>query len=400
MRKLKQILAVAALALCCSAAVKADTQAAAITGVKQVDDSTSSVRLACNADLGSEYYVLELSENGKDGWVIVDWDTDPNYLYTSNLAAGHTYYARVTGCSDYEFEGDTRIWEPCTDPSTPIEVVTAPGGNASATQANATKNSVSVTVSQLAGANYYKLTYNNALIGQGTSPTVTTNVNLNPGTGYWIHAYACRRANTGYIADGDYAYMTVKTLQPKISKNGFGITNSWFNIDSYTFGVANNYAYDGYHFQFLTTSGKVKKQYYTSGRTQSVSNLKGTYYQYRVRSYVNCGSKRVYSEWSDVRTFGIAKKVTGKAVKGRKLRINWSKISGASGYTVYASNKENSGYKKVKSLSAKKRNVTITKVRGKRIKKNKKYYIRIIPKAKKLGAADAYGYYSYRLVTR
>lgn len=397
MKQLKQILAVVALVFCCSMTVKADTKAAQITGVKQVDDSSSSVSVSCDAALGeTEYYVVELSADNQN-WVIAGWGTDPNSIYVSGLTAGQTYYARVTGASDYEMDGEVRNWVASTDTSDSVEVVTAPNATTTAVQSDAATNSVSVKYSPVAGANYYVLVYNNQIIGQGVSSDLKTSVRLNAGTKYWIYAFACRRANTGYIAIGNSDYISVKTLQTKVNKTSFGVSDAWLNIDSYSFAVNSNLAADGYHFEFQTTSGKVKKNVYSVSSSVSVSNLKGTFYKYRVRSYVECGSKRVYSAWSDFKTFGIAKKVTGKYVKGNKLKLNWSKIDGASGYTIYASNKENSGYKKVKSLSANKRNITISKIRGKKLKKNKPYYVRIVPKAKKLGNADTYGYYSYRL---
>lgn len=402
MKKLKQILAVAALVFCCSMTVKADTKAAQITGVKQVDDSASSISVSCDTALGTEYYFVELSTTlsaDDNDWVAMDYGTSPNSIRVSGLTAGQTYYARVVGASDIDYNAGT--YTASTEPSEPIEVVTAPNVSVNAMQSNATTNSVSVNISSAAGSgvNYYVMTYNDQIIGQGTSSNVTSSVRLNPGVSYWIDAYACRRSNTGYIAAGNYKYMLVKTLQSKINKTNFGVTSALLYADSYTFAVNSNAARDGYHFEFQTTSGKVKKNQYTTSSSVSISNLKGTFYKYRVRSYVECGSKRVYSAWSDFKTIGIAKKVTGKYAKGNKLRINWSKINGASGYTVYASNKENSGYKKVKTLSAKKRNVVISKIRGKKLKKNTPYYVRIVPKAKKLGNADTYGYYSYKLRT-
>lgn len=398
MKKLKQILAVVALVFCCSMTVKADTKAAAITGVKQVDDSKSSISVSCDTALGTNYYFVEMStklSNDDKDWVALDYSSTPNSITVTGLTAGQTYYARVVGASEVDWS--TGTYTASTEPSAPIEVVTAPEGTTTARQSDATTNSFTVKYTAPAGTNYYVLRYNNQIIGQGTSPEIKTSARLNSGVRYWVSAYACRRSNTGYIAYGDYEYLGAKTLQPKINKTNFGISNAWLNIDSYTLAVNSNMAADGYRFEFQTTSGKVKKTLDTNSNSVSTSNLKGTFYKYRVRSFVECGSKRAYSAWSDFKTIGIAKKVTGKYVKGNKLRINWSKINGASGYTVYASNKENSGYKKVKSLSAKKRNVVISKVRGKKIKKNKLYYVRIVPKAKKLGNADTYGYYSYRL---
>lgn len=50
MKKIKRLLVVAALALIVGATAKVQTQAA-VTGVKQIDDSKNSVKLQCNAIL-------------------------------------------------------------------------------------------------------------------------------------------------------------------------------------------------------------------------------------------------------------------------------------------------------------------------------------------------------------
>ena len=44
--------------------------------------------------------------------------------------------------------------------------------------------------------------------------------------------------------------------------------------------------------------------------------------------------------------------------------------------------KEKSGYKKIKNVSAKKRSITVTKVNKKKIKKNHKYYFKVVALSK------------------
>ena len=81
------------------------------------------------------------------------------------------------------------------------------------------------------------------------------------------------------------------------------------------------------------------------------------------------------------------------------MSLSISKVSNASSFTVYASTKENSGFKKVKTVGAKKRSLTIKKVAGKKLKKNKYYYFKIVPNAKvgKKTVKSGYGRkYSWR----
>ena len=132
----------------------------------------------------------------------------------------------------------------------------------------------------------------------------------------------------------------------------------------------------------MNASGKTKKTFTQPGNTFRVSDLvQGTFYQYRVRTYIDCGVKKIYSPWSDCRYIGIPKKVT-LDTKSSALKFSWSKVAGASKYEVYMSTSENSGYQKIKTAKAGSRAVSITKFKGKKIKKGKKYYIRIFSYAK------------------
>lgn len=96
MKKIKRLLVVAALALIVGAIAKVQTQAA-VTGVKQIDDSKNSVKLQCNAILRAGYYYLELSTDNRN-WVVMDVSSNPSSLSASSLTSGTTYYARVGTC--------------------------------------------------------------------------------------------------------------------------------------------------------------------------------------------------------------------------------------------------------------------------------------------------------------
>ena len=61
----------------------------------------------------------------------------------------------------------------------------------------------------------------------------------------------------------------------------------------------------------------------------------------------------------------------------KKITVTWKKIIGASGYRVYISTKCTVGWKKVKSLSSKKKSCTITKYGKKKLSKKKTYYVKV-----------------------
>lgn len=397
MKKWKQAVLLAVMALVFGMAAGADAQAAKITGVKQTDATRSSVNVECEVALGTPYYVLQASTD-KKSWVNMDWSSSPNNLCASQLAAGSTYWVRVIGASNYT--GDA--W--CTDASDAVEVVTVPNDdNAKLVQIDAKANKITMQFTGVStgasGANWYVLGNNstwkdNVAMGTSTTSTVSTKTNLKAGTKYYIYGYACRRAaSTGFVAhpSWDSAYdSSAMTLPNKINTNSFKCTNAWTNLNSYQFAVSSGIVADGFHYQFQTVKGKVKKnQYRENGWSNyiTVDNfINGTFYRYRVRPYVDCGTKKVYGAWSGFRYIGVSKAVSGNWTSngnGKKIRLSWKKVSGAAKYVVYISKSENGGFKKVKTLSSKKSSITITKMGKKKLKRNTRYYIKVVAMAKK-----------------
>lgn len=72
-------------------------------------------------------------------------------------------------------------------------------------------------------------------------------------------------------------------------------------------------------------------------------------------------------------------------LKNHTLKVGWSKVKGASGYLIYVSTKEKSGYKKVATVKSSKTSYTIKKFKKKKIQFNKMYYVKVVTKTKKLG---------------
>ena len=224
---------------------------------------------------------------------------------------------------------------------------------------------------------------------------------MTPGTSYWTYAYPCRRSSSGYIARGSYSYDYMKTMRPKVSTSTFGITSALSNINVYYMAVSNNYNVDGFQWQFFV-NGKLKKTVTESSSSLRIANfINGKAIQYRVRSYIDCGAKKIYGEWSGFKSIGYATKVTGSYNrKSKKLTVKWSKVTGAKSYTVSISTKQSKGFKKVKTVKASKRKVVIKKYGKKKLKKGKTYWIRIVPNiksGKKTVALKTSGVYSYRI---
>lgn len=85
---------------------------------------------------------------------------------------------------------------------------------------------------------------------------------------------------------------------------------------------------------------------------------------------------------STAKTYCITQaRVRSVKLSNKKLTIKWNKVPGATGYDIYVSTKKNSGYKKVKSVSAKASSCTITKFNRKKLTK-KRYYVYVETKKK------------------
>ena len=67
------------------------------------------------------------------------------------------------------------------------------------------------------------------------------------------------------------------------------------------------------------------------------------------------------------------KSLKAKNLSGKKVRLSWKKVNGASGYKVYRATKKNGKYTLVKTI----KNVKTVKFTDKKVKKNKTYYYKV-----------------------
>lgn len=179
----------------------------------------------------------------------------------------------------------------------------------------------------------------------------------------------------GSQSDGVYA----KTTPSKV-KN-IDMTYFWGSLKEckYEWSSVNNA--DGYQYEVRKTTGKkvYDKKTTTSTGAYFSPYPQGTFIKARVRAYVTVNGKKVYGAWSDYTYSGISKSATVKRSRnGKKIYLNWKKVSGASEYRIYISTSSNKGFKKVATVSSKKAaKYTITKCNKKNLKKGKTYYVQI-----------------------
>lgn len=130
------------------------------------------------------------------------------------------------------------------------------------------------------------------------------------------------------------------------------------------------------------------------GKTTSFTDKKrttGKTYYYKLRPYKTVKNKKQYMDYSSV--------VSTKAVPGRvkftkltagnqKATLKWKKVSGASGYLLYRSDRRDGGFTCINSVSRRKTSYTNTK-----LKKGQTYYYRIRA-YRKVGGKRVYGNFS------
>ncbi|MCR5701324.1 MAG: fibronectin type III domain-containing protein [Lachnospiraceae bacterium] len=160
----------------------------------------------------------------------------------------------------------------------------------------------------------------------------------------------------------------------------------WYYIESVDFAWDNQ---DACKYEWVAFQGKkqVANGADVYGNSGSFKIKNNKLYTVQVRAYEDINGVRVYGDWSDTAylfTQPMIERKTGNiSVDGSgKMHIKWGKISGVSGYEVYVSTKEKSGYKRVAKVKAKKGSVTVKKLGKKKFKKNKTYFVYVVAKKK------------------
>lgn len=187
-----------------------------------------------------------------------------------------------------------------------------------------------------------------------------------------------------------------KTLPAKVS--GVNQTKWWYYAKSVDFAWTDQPVAD-YEYVIRNNKNKIVSKNTSLGNSGYLSKVSNTMvYNVQVRGYITVNGQKYYDKWSDKAYLFTQPMVKKASVSGSKLKITWSKVSGVTGYDVYVSAKEKSGYKKVKSLSSSKSSVTVSKLGGKKFSSKKTYYIYIVGK-KKVGKTTYTSgrHYSYKL---
>lgn len=350
-----------------------DSKAAEETvSVDQIDaDSTSAViQWSCISAFQSSQ--IELSTD-KITWTLKKENTySSSNCYLTGLAEGTSYWVRVKLFSDYNCVS-------LIGTSSPLLISTTPGKAQNVIQTSATTSTIGLSWTASKGATNYEV-YNYISYGnyQKLGATNTNSIvlsKLSQGMKYTIFIVANTKIDSGIISSLSSNYY-VKTVPPAVAQ--LAITNAYFYSNSIQFGwLSGTSSEDGYQLQ-VSASGKKTYSANTTSSYFNYSNYKGTFTKFRVRPYIIIKNTKVYGAWSSYKYYAVPKSLTLRSVTRKNVKYSWSKVKGAFNYIVYASTSRDSGYKQVKKLSNKKTNITITKLNGKKLKKNKTYYFKVV----------------------
>lgn len=369
--------------------------AAVPSALCQVNADRTGVEFKWDAVAGADAYAVQVSVDGVN-WERDKEDTAATSKVLRGLNAGSTYYVRV---ASYDMNGtpDFLMDDTMSDYSAPLEVVTAPDAVniGTMTCANATANSLTFVWGTCSGATSYRVFdfTSGQKLAVKTEP-VFEYTGLIPGANYGIKVIPVRTAvTTGFEAFvNSYGLSGVKTVPetPGISDFSVYAANSKTKVVNYIVKDENACA-DGSEIEVYKVKGGARVQTLSAAYgsvstayTNSMKVKRNEPYKYRMRHYITAGGKKFYSGWSGYRYFFLHDTSGTKKVgaKGTKIVIKWSKVTGASGYTVSVATKRDGKYTKIKNLGKNKKSMTITKVGKKKIKKNKTYYIKVTAKVK------------------
>lgn len=391
---------VMACALFLGIGIKAEAVAPGKVVPKQTGANSGAVQVEWDAPAGD--VVLYEYEYCKDksftGATYRNGETNQKGIVISSLAAGESYYVRVTAIDRNAQEGA---------PSEILEVVTAPSAKVTGVkQTKAEDKKITLSWKKVTGANAYEIRYLKSNNTGKRIDVVTGNVasykltkSIAADTRYAVAVLPIRKSSSNFYAKGVNLsdVKEVATKPKKVTKlkfiNSGTIVGSNFKPEAKTaaFSWSKSNAAEGYEYTIYGNSGK---KALAKGTVKSTAPNKGVrinnkkltntqFMRISVRGYITVNKKKVYGKASDMCWFaknvsGLkASKVGGNTIDA--VKISWKKMSGAKSYTVYIAQGYYGKFKKVGTTS--KTSYTVSKFNGSKFQ-NGTYYYKVVASKK------------------
>ncbi len=350
----KLMLFTAAVAFCVALVAKpVDVEAAstAPTNVKQIAADTSRIAISWTSNTSSKHEV-QLFEDGA-WWSLTKSATTSGTI--TGLNAATTYQIRVGVVNSGEW--------------VTITADTAPDYRTTVTQTSADLQSVTVTWAPVTGATGYSVYYgastnfDTARFVMNTANKAATIAGLPKNSKYCIFVvpYRCNNNTSKFLASSGYSgksscvtlptapsvidiYSTKRSL--KTITYQWAPSSVWDNTDGYQVEVwgAKNKKGSMKLLGSATTSS-----YLSTSASLKNSKLFSAGSKYRVRAYVKINNTVLYGPWTAFKYYvpsAYAKKLT--PVSSSSAKLKWSKVTGATSYSIYWKAKESGKWKRVK----------------------------------------------------
>lgn len=359
-------------------------------GLKQIDASENSIKFSWDAVIGAKDYAVSYSDGVVWSQPERVWTGTDETIYT--LSAGKTYYVRV-----YALDDDNNLGAPSAE----LEVVTAPRSEemGTITVKDKTSSSISLSWTVASGATSYVVKddfYKQAAYFVESATPEATITGLLPNTWYGVDVFAVRTSSSGFKAYSNGKHNYINTLEVvvapgKPSTSSFSVysPSATTGMAGFAVGADPNRMADGYELEVYKVSGN-KKVFAIDASSSYVASRKfskNTPYKYRIRYYAKSGVSKLYGPWSDYRYFWIhnisgTRKPNKFPSSNCSISMKWSKVVGATSYTVSMSTSQNGKYKKVKTLGKNAKSIKITKFGKSKLSRYKTYYIKVTANVK------------------
>ncbi len=354
MKKVTRALTVFTMCLIMLVSSAGISMVSAIDNVKNLavkSTSTSGISLQWSSVSGAKGYRIYKYTGTEKKWRTLKTTTSLTYKDTS-VKAGEVYYYRVKA---YQNVKGKAVFS--KEYSNTVKTIVPPSKVTELKSVSVNGSSVTLSWKKAANVTGYRIyTYNSSTkkytsVGT-TAKTSYTVKKLKSNTSYTFAVRAYKTSDKTVY--GAYSSrLSVKTRLADIKK--FEVSSVTEN--SYTFKWDKASGVTGYQLVKYDESTKKWTKILTTKKTTATVSGKNAVNggKFRIRTYLKKGGKYTYGLYSSTLTANklsaVPKNLKGAVNSDNGISLTWSKVTGASGYTVYSYSAQNGSWKTVGSTT-------------------------------------------------